>query len=187
MYRTNHREKKSHKGVVLAISWIGVITWIVGVEVGVGMTFYDSAGSRFLGVVSLLIAATVALITTTFWIKVLLGLLGLEALNAFMTLLLGHAIRSPSEPVSRMTSGLILILLLSCCALSSRFQSLNLRLADRIWLLFFVGCHILALALYPSVVGFLFMPVALLGAWGSDRMTSRGLIKNKAVGATRAR
>jgi len=170
---------QARSGLLVATRSVFVIAWLVLVAFGAGMASSDMPSRRLAGALCLVLAAGIAAITAQVWIKILPAILGLEVINAFIAAWEGHAVTNPAEPIPHTTSILILLILVASSVIATTFQSRQLRIVDRILLLLFLLSQALAIAWFPSVLGFVPMFLCLLVAWGIDRLSRQRRMRER--------
>jgi hypothetical protein len=152
---------------------------------GVNYSFFAEGHSRALGLVFLIISASVMVVTMNRWVKVLAGLLALGVLNGVISISTGHLLANPTQPMSRLDALYITVFFAVAAALASTLRGRKLNPVDRIAVLAFVSSLALLME-YEGMHGRPGAPLAstdftlmgiglgcLLVAWGYDRLQRR--------------
>jgi hypothetical protein len=168
-----NRRSELLTGLKKAGLWLLLVGWLCGVVVGIGLLMPSSAHRPFGGVLIASMAA-VAIFTVDLWVRILPAFCGLAALNAVLALWNGYAGGDPQLAVPRTQSLVTFLRLLTSGALAMPLRSRSLTLIDRIALLGFLVSLSIAIARFPSLLGFVLMPLCLGLAWGLDRNGQRG-------------
>ena len=156
-------------GARLGAYWVLAIAWIILVASGIGSILSEVPDHRVSGWVCVSLGAILATVFAGTWVKILPGLLGLGVLNALITIWLGHPLAVPAAlVVPRIQSTAILLILVACGAVSTTYEARRLTIVHRLALLSFLVSQILAIAWFPSVLGFVLMLLSLLAGWAID-------------------
>ena len=170
-----NRWAQARNGLYIAGALLLAIGWILLVAFGAGMAFSDMPHHRVLGWMFLAIAGLLAALSVDRWVKILPGVLGLMIINASIAVWKGYAGPDPSLKLPRRVGLVILLILVVCSALALTLQSRQLTTMDRVALCGFLVCLGLAIALFPSLIGFGLMLCCLATAWVADRVRQQWL------------
>ena len=153
--------------------------------VGVDYLFFPADHSRVLGLVFLVISASVMVLTMNRWLTPLAGLLALAVLNGMLSTSTGHLLANPTQPMSRLDALYVTTFFAASAALASTLRGRQLNIVERVAVLAFVFSLALLMA-YDGTrhrpgapldgTDFTLMGISLcclLVAWGYDRLRRR--------------
>ncbi len=104
---------------------------------GVIYAFFPTGHPRALGLLFLIISASVMAVMMNRWVKYLPGILGFAALSGLIMFFTGHLLNDSSIPISRLDTLIITFFFLGSSQLSRTFGDRKLNLVDRVALLAF--------------------------------------------------
>jgi hypothetical protein len=127
---------------------------------GVGSTvaFVDPTRPRAAGAAAMIAAMAVAVATVRFWGRALPAVFACGALNGLTILAEGHALNSPSVPVSRLLGILLTLAMVAAAALTAFANRRQIKLVERFS---FVGIFVCFALLFSS---FDMQAVAMIGS-----------------------
>lgn len=164
----------ARRGVRTAALVVTAIAWLALAAVAVGLASHPNPGRKLLGWGLLLAAAAIAILTAHIWARILPGIIGLGVLNAAIALFSGHLAADPSHTLPRPWTAVALVALMTCAALATTYASRPLVVVDRFALVGYLAWTGVAIALYPSLAGFLLMPVVLGVGWLNNKIQGSG-------------
>jgi len=98
---------------------------------GVDYLFFPADHSRVLGLVFLVISASVMVVTMNRWLTTLAGLLALAVLNGMLSISTGHLLGNPTQPMSRLDALYMTAFFAASAALASTLRGRKLNLVER--------------------------------------------------------
>ena len=166
---------QTRSGLHIAVALLLAIGWILLVAFATGMAFSGMPQRRVLGWILLVFAGLAAFISMDRWVRLLPGFLGLATMNTSIAVWTGYAGLNPALRLRRRDGVIIFLILLVCSALALTLQSRKLTTIDRAALCGFLTCLGLAIAWFPSLIGFGLMLGCLATAWVYDRVRLQSL------------
>ncbi len=158
-------------GFRIAGAWLLGFGWLFLVFSGLAVAFSPGEGKYppVVGWVLLVFAAVILVATAQRWVKALPGILGVATLNGVLEVSSGHAINSPSVPISRFEAVVATLLLAASTTISLSFTRRNLNMVDRIAFLAYASC-----IAWAGVANRVILPAGtaaccLFFAWAYDR------------------
>ncbi len=127
--------KSGFRLVGLIFLFIGIAGLFVG---GIAYAFFPTGHSPVLGWVFIAISTAVMIALMNRWVKVLPGLLGLAVLNGVISILSGHVLANPTEPIPRLQAFYLTLFFAASSVLSGTFKARHLHLVDRAAVMVFV-------------------------------------------------